>query len=66
MTLKGKRTLIVNGLGAVLPVTDAALMFLTEAQSVLPEWGYLVYAIAMNALNMYLRSITTTAMGKSE
>jgi hypothetical protein len=64
MTLKGKRTLIVNGVGAVLPITDAALMFLTEAQGILPPGGYLAYAVGMNAINMYLRSITDTPMWK--
>ena len=64
-TLKGKRTIIVNGVAVLLPLTDAGLMFLGEAQSLMPEWGYMGYAIGITALNAYLRSITTTPMGRS-
>ncbi len=58
--MKGYRTLAINILLAILPViqaTGAADLGLTgQAAS--------IYALVVTVLNMYMRTITTTPVGK--
>jgi hypothetical protein len=57
--LKGYRTILVNTLLTVMPILE-----MTELLSVLPDGWQNWYAIAMAVINLWLRSITTTPMGK--
>jgi hypothetical protein len=57
--LKGYRTMAVNTLLMVMPILE-----MSELLSVLPEGWQNWYAIAMAVINLWLRSITTTPMGK--
>jgi hypothetical protein len=57
--LKGYRTIMVNTLLTVMPILE-----MTELLSVLPDGWQNWYAIAMAVINLWLRSITTTPMGK--
>jgi hypothetical protein len=57
--LKGYRTVLVNTLLTVMPILE-----MTELLSVLPDGWQNWYAIAMAVINLWLRSITTTPMGK--
>jgi uncharacterized integral membrane protein len=59
--LKGFRTLLVNFLMAVVPVLQ-----LTELADVMPDEWLSYYALAVVLLNMFLRYITTTPVGRSE
>jgi uncharacterized integral membrane protein len=59
--LKGFRTLLVNFLMAVVPVLQ-----LTELADVMPDEWLSYYALAVVLLNMLLRHITTTPIGRSE
>jgi hypothetical protein len=57
--LKGYRTILVNTLLTVMPILE-----MTELLSVLPDGWQNWYAIAMAVINLWLRSITTTPVGK--
>jgi hypothetical protein len=57
--LKGYRTMAVNTLLMVMPILE-----MSELLSVLPEGWQNWYAIAMAVINLWLRSITTTPVGK--
>lgn len=57
--LKGYRTMTVNTLLMVMPILE-----MSEFLSVLPEGWQNWYAIAMAVINLWLRSITTTPVGK--
>jgi hypothetical protein len=57
--LKGYRTILVNVLMTIMPILE-----MTELLSVLPDGWQNWYAIAMAVINLWLRSITTTPMGK--
>ena len=59
--LRGWRTLIVNGLMAVMPILE-----LTEFRDVLPQDWLKWYALGVVLANMYLRYITTTAVGRKQ
>lgn len=59
--LKGYRTLIVNLLLAAMPVLE-----MTEVLSVLPKGYEAPYAIFIALINLYLRTVTTTSMGKPQ
>lgn len=72
MRLKGYRTLIFNALAAALAAVIAALPVIVEVLS-MPELAGLIprewapyYALAIALGNMWLRSITTTPVGKAE
>ena len=72
MTLKGWRTVAFNILAAVPLVIDAALPMLHEIAS-LPEIRDLIpsswlpyYALSLALGNVFLRSITTTPLGRRE
>lgn len=58
--LKGWRTLIINALLALMPILE-----MSEILDVLPDGYEAPYAIFIAVMNLYLRSITTTPMGKS-
>ena len=64
--MKGWRTIAFNAAAIMLPVTDAAMQFLGLAEEVLPVEWYLPYAILITAANMWLRTITTTSIGRKE
>jgi hypothetical protein len=57
--LKGYRTVAVNTLLMVMPILE-----MSELLSVLPDGWQNWYAIAMAVINLWLRSITTTPVGK--
>ena len=57
--LKGYRTVLVNVLLTIMPVLE-----MSEILEVMPDGWENWYAIAMAVINLWLRSITTTPMGK--
>lgn len=57
--LKGYKTIIFNMLAAVVP-----LMELTELKAVIPDNYLPFYVLAIALGNLYLRSVTTTPVGK--
>ncbi len=57
--LKGYKTIIFNMLAAVVP-----LMELTELKAVIPDNYLPFYVLAIAMGNLYLRSVTTTPVGK--
>lgn len=58
--LKGYRTLLINALLTIMPILD-----MSEVLQILPEGYEAPYAIVIAVVNLWLRSITTTPMGKS-
>jgi hypothetical protein len=60
-SLKGWKTVTFNLLAAIVPILE-----LTELRDVVPEQYLPFYALAVAMGNMYLRSITTTPMGKKQ
>lgn len=58
--LKGFRTLVVNIALSVMPILE-----MSEMLDVLPDDYEAPYAILIALVNLYLRSITTTPLGKS-
>lgn len=58
--LKGYRTFVVNILLAIMPVLE-----MSEILDVLPKGYEAQYAIMIALVNLYLRTITTTPIGKS-
>jgi hypothetical protein len=58
--LKGFRTLLVNLLLAIMPIME-----MSEVFDILPDNFEAPYAIMIALVNLYLRSITTTPLGKS-
>jgi hypothetical protein len=64
--LKGWRTWIVNGLMSLLPLVMVVVQFLElpEFANVLPAHWLPWYALAMAIVNMWLRAITTSPLGK--
>ena len=56
---KGWKTVVFNVLAAIVPILE-----LTEMRDVVPEQYLPFYALAVAMGNVYLRSITTTPMGK--
>lgn len=59
--LKGYRTFLVNGLLSIMPILE-----MTEVLDVLPEGYEAPYSIAIALANLYMRSITTTPLGKNK
>lgn len=57
--IKGWRTIIVNGLMAILPVLE-----LTELVNVLPPETQAWYLLALALVNIGMRSITNTPVGQ--
>tara|TARA_R110000772_G_scaffold165027_2_gene276370 strand:+ start:263 stop:451 length:189 start_codon:yes stop_codon:yes gene_type:complete len=57
--LKGWKTVVFNVLAAVVP-----LMELTEFKGLVPVEYLPYYVLAITLGNVYLRSITTSAIGK--
>ena len=57
--LKGWKTVTFNVLAAVVPILE-----LTEMKGIVPEEYLPFYALAVAMGNVYLRSVTTTPMGK--
>lgn len=58
--LKGFRTLVINIALAIMPILE-----MSEMLDVLPDGFEAAYAILIALVNLYLRSITTTPVGKS-
>jgi hypothetical protein len=56
---KGWKTVTFNVLATVVPLLE-----LTEIKGIVPEEYLPFYALAVAMGNVYLRSITTTPMGK--
>ena len=59
--MKGWRTVAVNILATIIPILS-----LTEWVAVLPKEYLPYYALAIALLNVLLRAITDTPMGKSK
>jgi len=57
--LKGYKTIVFNLIAAVVP-----LMELTELKAVVPDDYMPIYLLVVAIGNVYLRSITTTPVGK--
>lgn len=72
MKLKGYRTLIVNTVAGALAALELALppllevLGMPELRGILPEGWLPYYALALALLNIWLRSITTTPVGRRE
>lgn len=58
--IKGFRTVCVNFLLALMPVLE-----MSEILDVLPENYEAPYAIFIALVNLYLRSVTTTPIGRA-
>jgi hypothetical protein len=58
-SLKGWKTVTFNVLAAIVPLLE-----LTELKGIVPEEYLPVYALAVAMGNVYLRSVTSTPMGK--
>jgi hypothetical protein len=56
---KGWKTVTFNVLAAIVPILE-----LTEMKGIVPEEYLPFYALAVAMGNVYLRSITSTPMGK--
>jgi hypothetical protein len=56
---KGYRTWFSNAAMACMPILE-----MTEVIDILPDEYTSIYAIVIAAVNLYLRSITTTPLGK--
>jgi hypothetical protein len=57
--IKGYRTVLVNIILMIMPILE-----MTEVLEVLPEGYAAPYAIVLAVVNLYLRTVTTTPMGK--
>lgn len=57
--VKGWKTVIFNVLAAVVPILE-----MTELKGTVPEEYLPLYVLVVALGNVYLRSITTTPMGK--
>ena len=57
--LKGYKTVIFNVLAAVVPIME-----LTELSTVVPDHYLPFYMLVIAMGNMYLRTVTTTPVGK--
>ena len=60
-SLKGWKTVTFNVLAAVVPLLE-----LTELKGIVPEEYLPFYALAVAMGNVYLRSVTSTPMGKKQ
>jgi hypothetical protein len=66
--MKGWRTVTFNSLSALTMAASAFLLYvdrlpITDGQAAIAG---LIATVIVNGVNMYLRSITTTPMGKSQ
>lgn len=72
MILKGWRTVIVNTIAGAVAAFEVALPHLVdvlgtpELRGILPDGWLPYYALALTLLNIWLRSITTTPIGRRE
>lgn len=72
MKLKGYRTLILNTIAGALAALELALphvlevLGMPELRGILPEGWLPYYALALALLNIWLRTITTTPVGRKE
>lgn len=57
--LKGWKTMLANALMAIIPILELA-----EIKAVLPPDWLPYYALGMVLVNMFLRWLTTTPVGK--
>jgi len=58
---KGWKTVTFNVLATVVPILE-----LTELEGIVPEEYLPFYALAVAMGNVYLRSVTTTQVGKKQ
>jgi hypothetical protein len=66
--MKGYRTIVVNALSVVVMVAAAALQY-ADQLPITPEQAAVLgmsASIVMGIANLYLRSVTTTPVGKGE
>lgn len=72
MMLKGYRTLILNSIAGALAAIEVALpplldvLGMPELRGLMPEGWLPYYALALALLNIWLRTITTTPVGRRE
>lgn len=70
--LKGYRTLILNSIAGALAAIEVALpplldvLGMPELRGLMPEGWLPYYALALALLNIWLRTITTTPVGRRE
>jgi hypothetical protein len=66
--MKGYRTIVVNALSVVVMVAAAALQYADQLPITSEQAGMLGMAasIVMGIANLYLRSVTTTPVGKGK
>jgi hypothetical protein len=57
--LKGYKTILFNLLAALVPLLE-----LTEMREVIPDNYLPIYMLAVAMGNLYLRTVTTTPVGK--
>jgi hypothetical protein len=57
--LKGYKTILFNLLAALVPLLE-----LTEMREVIPDNYLPIYMLAVARGNLYLRTVTTTPVGK--
>ncbi len=72
MKLKGYRTVILNTIAGAFAALNAALPHLVdvlgmpELRGLLPQGWLPYYALALALLNIWLRTITTTPVGRRD
>lgn len=64
--MKGYRTIIVNAIAAVIPALEVVGMVanIPEIKGIIPNEWMPWYSAGVAVLNVYLRYITTTPVGK--
>lgn len=72
MILKGYRTLILNAVAGAFAGVEVALPHLVEVlempelRGLMPEGWLPYYGLALALMNIWLRTITTTPVGRKE
>lgn len=67
MIIKGWRTITVNAIALVPFIVDIVLAFAAEGGGdFIPDAWAPYYGVALVIANVYLRTITTTPMGRKE
>jgi hypothetical protein len=65
---KGLRTIVVNFFLMIPVIADVVIQVLLDPQfgTLIPQTWYPLYTFAVLVVNAYLRTITTTPVGKRE
>jgi len=57
--LKGYKTILFNAAATIVPILE-----LTEMYDLVPESYLPIYMLGVAVINLYLRTVTTTPVGK--